>query len=330
MRMIFGFVLACVSFGLAGAEGAEARAPRLLVLNKLDDSLAIVDPATLRVVDRVRTGHVPHEVAASTDGTLAFTGNYGTVEDPGHSLSVVDVSAAKELRRVELGPMLRPHGLAFAEGKLYFTAEESKLIGRYDPASDRVDWVLGTGQDKTHMVALSRDAKTIFTANILSNSIGVIERTGDGKSWAQTLIPVGLGPEGFDLMPDGKELWAATSKDGRVSVVDLGARRVSRTVEVQTKRSNRLKITPDGKTVLVSDMGAGDLVVLDAASRSVTKRLHLGKAVEGILILDDGSKAYVAVTDDNVVAVVDLKTFDVTGRVETGAGPDGMAWVGGR
>ena len=41
-----------------------------------------------------------------------------------------------------------PHGLALVEGKLWFTAEGAKVIGSYDPAISKVDWVLGTGQDK--------------------------------------------------------------------------------------------------------------------------------------------------------------------------------------
>ena len=53
-----------------------------------------------------------------------------------------------------------PHGIAFADGKVYFTAEVNKLIGRYDPAGNQIDWLLGTGQNGTHMLLLSQDAKT--------------------------------------------------------------------------------------------------------------------------------------------------------------------------
>lgn len=43
--------------------------------------------------------------------------------------------------------------------------------------------------------------------------------------------------------------------------------------------------------------------------------------------LTDGSRVYVAVADDNNVAIIDLKTFEVTGRFTTGIDPDGMAWT---
>jgi len=48
---------------------------------------------------------------------------------------------------------------------------------------------------------------------------------------------------------------------------------------------------------------------------------------EGILMAKDGSHAYVCVAGDDRIAVVDLKTLQVTGHLVTGKGPDGMAWA---
>ena len=308
------------------ALAAETPATALLVLNKDENALAIVDPVTQKVVGRVPTGEGPHEVAASTDGKLAFVGNYGA-RTPGSTLSVIDLIGQKELHRVDLGPLRRPHGIAFADGKAYFTAEVSKLIGRYDPASNQVDWVLGTGQNTTHMIILSRDAGKIFTANIGSDSVCEIERGSGPLDWNVTVIPVGKGPEAIDLSPDGKEVWTAHSRDGGVSIIDVAAKKVTQTLKVQTKRSNRLKFTPDGKLVLISDLAGGELVVLDATSRKELKRIKMGRNPEGILMAPDGSRAYVAEAGDNNLALVDLKTLEVTGHIATGAGPDGMAWA---
>ena len=113
-------------------------------------------------------------------------------------------------------PLSRPHGLSAIGNKVYFTAEANKVIGRYDPATNKVDMVLGTGQNSTHMVLALPDESRIFTSNIGSDSITIIERAGVGN-WNETVVPVGKGPEGFDLSPDGKQLWAANSRDGSVS-----------------------------------------------------------------------------------------------------------------
>jgi len=308
----------------AAVLAMAANAQTLLVLNK-EGSLAIVDPATRKVLGRVPTGESPHEVVASGDGRLAFTSNYGGAT-PGNTISVIDLAAQKELRRVDLGSLRRPHGLDFAGGKLYFTAEVNKLIARYDPAANQIDWLLGTGQNTTHMVLVTKDLGRIFTSNIGSDSITVIESAG-AQNWNETAIPVGKGPEGFDMSPDGRQIWAANSRDGSVSVIDIFSKRVIHTFSVQTKRSNRLKFTPDGRLVLISDLDGGDLVVLEHATRKELKRIKLGRSPAGILIEPDSSRAYAAVTGDDYVAVIDLKSLELAARIQTGAGPDGMAWV---
>ena len=308
----------------AFAHAADTPNPALLVLNK-EGNLAILDPVTRQVVARVRVGESPHETVVSSDGRLAFVSNYGS-NAPGSTISVIDLTAQKELRRLDLGALRRPHGLAFSHGKLFFTCESNKLIGAYDPAANQIDFLLGTGQDTTHMVALNAAGDEIYTANIGSNTVSIIDPAGVGN-WKQTVVDVGKGPEGFDIAPDGKELWAAGSRDGSVSIVDLPTKRNVHTFKVGTKRSNRLKFTPDGKLVLISDLDAGDLLILDHATKRELKRIKLGEQPAGILIPPDGAVAYVAVTGDNNVAVIDLKSLDLAARIPTGIGPDGMAWA---
>ena len=306
---------------------AQTPSPALLVLEKADEKLAIVDPATLKVIARVPSGSAPHEIVASPDGKHAYISNYVSRQGTFKTISVVDLTAQRALQSVDLGALLAPHGLALAGGKVYFTAEASKVIGRYDPATNQVDWILGTGQNFTHMVAVSKDLKTIFTSNIGSDSICDIEQTCNGRDWNVTVIPVGKGPEGFDISPDGKELWAANSQDGTVSIIDTATKKVVQTVDAQINHSNRLKFTLDGKLALISDTGSNALVVMETASRSVRKRITVGKEPEGILVQPDGAKAYVAVSGDNAVAVIDLKTLEVTGKIATGTDPDGLAWA---
>lgn len=321
MRILLSVILVAAT----GLSAADTPSPALLILDK-EGALAIVDPSTREVVAKVRTGDGPHEAAASSDGRIAFVSNYGTGPAPGHTISVIDLAAQKEIHRVELAPLTRPHGLDFGGGKLYFTCEGSKVVGRYDPASNSVDWILGTGQNTTHMVRLSAALDRIYTANIGSNSISIFSRTG-AADWNQVVVPVGKGPEGFDLTPDGRELWTANSRDGSVSVVSLAEQRVTHTFRVNTKRSNRLKFTPDGRLALITDLDAGDLVVYERATLRQLKRMPLGRQPAGILMEPDGTRAYVAVTGENYVAIIDLKTLELAGRIQPGDGPDGMAWA---
>ena len=325
-------------FLLAAATATSADAPSalLLALNKGDHTLAIVDATTLQVLGRAASGPDPHEVVGSADGTLAYITNYTAGNGFANSLSVVDLTTRKALPPIDLGSMSRPHGLALAGGRIYFTAEGSRSIGRYDPSSRKVDWTLSTGQDGTHMIIAASDLRRLFTSNLGSASVCIIEQAGAkapppqndaGGDWRVTVVPVGRGAEGFDLSPDGKELWVANAQDGTVSIIDAAARQVALTVNVPFRRANRLKFTPDGTRVLISDLGAPELFVLDAASHAIVKRVDLGGGAAGIQMAPDGSRAFVSVGSRNSVAVVDLKTLAVTSRIETGPGPDGLAWV---
>jgi YVTN family beta-propeller protein len=129
------------------------------------------------------------------------------------------------------------------------------------------------------------------------------------------------------VSPDGRELWTAHSRDGGVSIISTEQKKVVETHDFKTKRSNRLKFTPDGARVLISDLDGGEVLVIDAKTRALVKEIPLGKMVEGILMQPDGAVAYVAVNGENYVAVIDLKTLEVVRRIETGRGPDGMAWA---
>ncbi len=318
MRVSLWCVLLLTAATLAAAETPSLA---LIVGNKEENSLAIDDPDSGKVLARMATGEGPHEVAVSADGRLAFVANYGSAQAPGSTISVIDLVAQKEVRKVNLGALRRPHGLAVSGGKVYFTAEANRIVGRYDPAANQIDWMIGTGQATTHMVIAGKAPDQLFTANIGGDTISVIERN------AVTAIPVGKGPEGLDLSPDGKELWTAHSRDGGVSIIDVASKKVVQTLNLGTKRSNRLKFTPDGKRVLITDLDGGELLVLDAASRKEIHRVPLGKMPEGILISKDGARAYVCVAGDDQIAILDLKTLQVTGHLTTGKGPDGMAWA---
>ena len=327
----------------------QSTTPRtsLLVLSKHDHTLAIVDPANLRVVARVPVGDDPHEVIASSDGHTAYVSNYGF--GAFHTLAVVDLVAQHEAPLIDLGALRGPHGLAFQQGKVWFTAEAAKAIGSYDPGSGKVNWIMGTGQNRTHMLYVFPDAQRIMTTNVNSATVTLLEHTDGpaggppppppgaqggrrtipgppGGDWKETVIPVGGGAEGFDVSPDGKQAWVANAWDGTISVIDVAEKKVTATVQANARGANRLKFTPDGQRVLIS--AGPELVVFDVAAQKEVKRLRIGHGGGGgILVQPDGQRAYVAFSEDGFVAVVDLKTLEVVGKVDAGPNPDGLAWA---
>jgi YVTN family beta-propeller protein len=306
---------------------AQSSGGSLLVLSKGEQTLSVVDPVTGEVVWRAPSGPNPHEVVASDDGTRAYVSNF----TPHNTLTVIDLVGRKPLPAVDLGALRNPHGLAFAGGKVWFTAEGAGAVGRYDPATRRVDWTFRTGQDGTHMIHVSPDLERVLATNTGSGSVSIIDSTGRaGAEWEQTVVPTGARVEGFDVSPDGRELWAANARDGTISVIDLATERVVHTIDAGVPSANRLKFTPDGKRVLVSMLSSPEVAVFDAASRAPVKRVRVGSGAAGIQVQPDGSRAYVACTPDDYVAVIDLGTLEVVGRISAGSRPDGLAWVAGR
>lgn len=324
------FVLPClILLTLADVAASQTPSPaRLLVLLRNASALAIVDPASGAVLGRVPVGVDPHEVAVTPDGSMAF------VASPREGISVIDVRAMKELRRVNPGNLSAPHDVLYAGGKLYFTAEGYKTIGRYDPTADKVEWMLGIGQDGTHLLVLAKDQQTMWVPNRGSNSISVIDGVAGGPPKFKTMaIPVpGTTPEGLDLSPDGRELWTATRGDGGVTIIDTATRRVIQSFNLKLTDANRLKFTPDGSKVIILDGGTGTLVVLDAASRKEITRLKVAPRDTGdggVFVMPDGSRAYLGLRDDHSVVVIDLKTLKIENRFAMGpdSGPGCINWA---
>jgi YVTN family beta-propeller protein len=350
--ILMAAVLAIALFGATVVVAQPVPTRSLLALSKRNHTLAIVDPNTLRVIASAPVGPDPHEVIASSDGKTAYVSIYGGGRY--HALSVIDLVAHKALPDIDTGALTGPHGLAFVGGKVWFTAEGAKAIATYDPVTNKIDWIMGTGQNRTHMLYITPGQKQIYTTNVSSATVSILEKVtlppmgpppgmkpppgatppppppGGNQprmDWTETVIPVGKGDEGFDVSPDGRELWTANAQDGTLSVIDLGTRTVAATLDAKTTGANRLKFTPDGKLVLISLLGDGDLVVFDAGARKEVKRVPIGHGAAGILMDREGNRAFISCGPDNYVAVLDLKNLEVTGHIDVGGEPDGLAWA---
>jgi YVTN family beta-propeller protein len=224
-------------------------------------------------------------------------------------------------------------------GKTWFTAEGAKSIGSYDPATKGVDWILGTGQNRTHMIYVSPDMKLIVTTNVSSGTVSIIEKTagaagGPGGAqgaqrgdWNETVVRVGNGSEGFDVSPDSKEIWVANAGDGTVSIIDAASKQVTQTLAADVGGANRLKFTPNGKLAFISTLRGSDVTVIDTATRKTVKRIAVGHGAAGIQMQPDGARAFVACSPYGYVAVINLHSLEVAGRIEAGRDPDGLAWA---
>jgi DNA-binding beta-propeller fold protein YncE len=326
--------------GSVSALAQTASQGALLVVTKQSHALAIVDGSSLQVVARVPIGEDPHEVVVGPDGRTAYVSNYG--EATLHTLAVVDLVDRKALPPIDLKPLAGAHGLALHGKTLWFTAEGSKALGTLDPATGRITSVLGTGQDKTHLVWVSPDGSKVVASNAGSGTMSVFDSievkpqmvagapapppSYTAPGWKHTLIPVGQAAEGFAISPDGREAWVG-NQDGTISVIDLAAEKVEATLDADVPGANRLKFTPNGGLVLVTMHAGKDLVAIDARTRKVVKRIPIEQhGASGIQVEASGARVFVACPRDHYVAVVDLARLEMVGKIDVGREPDGMAW----
>jgi YVTN family beta-propeller protein len=327
---------------LIAAVLAAGPAPgTLLVLNKSEATLSLLDLESGEVRGTVPTGTGPHEVAVSADGKTAVATDYGQREG-GHTLTVVDVPGRRVLRTIDLGTHRRPHGIQFLPkgGAVAVTTEGSGrlLVVGLDPGAVTTD--IATEARVTHMVVLAPDGRRAYTANIGSGSASVLDLEA-GKLVRN--VKTGAGAEGIDVSPDGTVLAVTNREADTVAFVDTA------TLEVQARVPCasfpiRCKFTPKGDRLLVSCAKSGEVAVLDAATRKETGRIALReKAAEdqegrmfgglgdgpvpvGLLIPPDGTRAFVACTNADVVVELDLGSLTVRRRLKAGKEPDGLGW----
>jgi len=312
----------------------------LLALSKNDHTLSIIDPISLKVLRTIPVGEDPHEVVASNDGTMAFVTIYGGGSL--HELDMLDLVSMKPISNLDTKPFMGPHGISVSQGKVYFSAEGSKSVARLDPSTKTIDWCMGTGQDRTHMVLVSEDGKKVFTTNVSSATVSILTDSlvvpgpfppgmkfpapKPHLEWIQNLVPVAKGSEGFDISPNGQFLWTAGADEGIISIIDVKAKKKILSLDAKVIGANRLKFTPDGKRVLISSLRTGDVFVFDASTYKLIQKINIGQGAAGILIEEDGSRAFFGCTGDNYVAVLDLKNYQIIGHIPIN-GADGLAWA---
>lgn len=313
----------------------------LIVLNKSDNTASILDAKTGLTRATIPVGKAPHEAEVLADGRTVAVSNYGTREEPGHTLSWIDLEKAAPAGTLELGEGTRPHGLkALPDGRLLVTAEGKKELLVVDPKTRRVAMRIATGRETSHMVVASKDALRAYVANIGSGSVTVVELSA-GKVIQD--IPTGEGAEGIDITPDGREVWVTNREADTVSIIDTKTLTIARNLK-SPQFPIRIKFTLDGKRALLSCARSGDVAVFDVSSRKEIKRIPIDKEAVpgsderlfstrfgkspvpvGLLVAPDGKRAWVASTNADIVSVLDLDSLTVVGRLTAGHEPDGLA-----
>lgn len=337
------FSVLSVTFLIVLIAGAgHAFAATLVVANKAEATVSLVDIASGEIRATLPVGEGPHEVAVSPDGRLALVGNYGVRNAPGSSLTLIDIPGAKVVRTIDLGEYRRPHGIVWlADGRsAVVTAETNKALLVVDTTSGTVTAAVDTDQEVSHMVAVTPAGDRAFVANIRSGSVTVVDLTTNTRL---ANIPTGEGAEGVAVTPDGATVWVTNRAADTVTVLDARSLEVVATLE-SPSFPIRAAATADGRRVLVTNARSGDVSVFDVATRTLERRMSLqveASQVEGrlfgdtfgtssvpigIVITPDDKLAFIAHSNADQISVVDLESWAVAGALAAGKEPDGMGF----
>jgi DNA-binding beta-propeller fold protein YncE len=335
----FRFVLPGICLGwLSVCGGAQVRAagagqPVLLVVNQGDASVSVVDPVAARQIATVAegvTGVHGHEAVVSPDGRTAYVPVYGStgVGKPGidgHEMLVVDVAGRKVVGHVDFGHGVRPHCAVYDAGRglLYVTTELDQTVSIIDPRTLKIVGTVPTGQAQSHMLALSRDGKRGYTANVGPGTVSVLDMVGR-KTVA--VIPISGMTQRIALSNDDKMVFTSDQTEPRLAVIDTATNKVKTWVALPGTGYGTAA-TRDGRWLLVAIPAAGQVAVVDLGTLKVVRTIAVPSAPQEILVRPDGKVAYVSCNKSGKVAAIDLAEWKVQSLIDAGSGADGLAWA---
>jgi YVTN family beta-propeller protein len=318
----------------AGACAPTIWADTLAVVCKSDFNLALVDPATQKVLAKLPTGLGPHEVAVSPDGRTAYVSNFGrysvypagdTLHDKaGNTITVIDLVDRKVKATFDLDTHTGPHGMVVShDGKLLWTTSETpQAVLEIDAVTGKILHVWNTNQVRSHMIVVTPNETKFYVTNTVSGSVSVVGRsTGEVK-----ILATGPGTEGIAISPDGKEVWAASRIDAKISVISTVTDSIVTAFPSGGKGPKRMAFTPDGAQVWVTNPSSDQTTVFDARSRELLASLTMAKAPSGVYFSSDGGRAYITNANANELTFIDVPSRKILAAVPIGTDPDGVIW----
>jgi DNA-binding beta-propeller fold protein YncE len=332
VRRILSALPLVLLFSFAGSSHAQNG--RLLVAQKGTQSLAIVDPASGKVIASVPEGGITgHEVIASPDGRFAYVPIYGNsgVGKPGTdgtNMVVIDIAAQKVVGNLDFGHGVRPHMPIFGpkDGLLYVTTELEQTIALIDPATLKIVGSIPTGQPQSHMLALSHDGRRGYTANVGPGTVSVLDIAARK---VLTIIPISTDTQRISISNDDHWVFTADQTKPQLAVIDTSTNKVTNWIALSGLGYGSA-VTPDGHWLLIAIPSKNNVDVIDIKAMKLAQSIPVCADPQETLVRPDGKVAYVSCVGSDQVAEIDLGAGKVARLFATGKVTDGLAWAAGR
>ena len=321
---------------------------RVYVPNRRGNSISVIDPETLQVIDTFKVGRNPQHVVPSWDLKTLWVANNAEGRTDG-SLTPIDPWTGKP------GPSIAvddPYNVySTPDGKyVIVVAEELKRLDFRDPGTLRLEYSISTPRcGGINHADFSIDGRyALFTCEF-DGAITKIDMVNRQVVGTLTLTPYWQRPDVVSQLAslEKKRGQLITTKQVLVQEApELGG-------AICTSRGmpQDVRISPDGKLFFVADMLADGVHVVDGESFKQIGFIPTGSGAHGLYPSRDGKKLYVANRGTNKmmvrsgvargsVSVIDFATAKVeqTWPIPGGGSPDmgGLSadgkelWVSGR
>ena len=326
----FFLVIALIAIGAITAYSQNS-SDLLLVANKGDRTLSIINPVTgVQLAAVPEDGVTGHEVVASADGRLAFVPIYGNAGvgragTDGNLIRIIDLKKQAVVATVDFGKGVRPHCAVIGpKNKLvYVTSELDDSIAVIDPKTFKLIGSIPTGQSESHMLVISSDGKTGYTANVAPGTVSVLDLK---KMAVSKIIPICKTTQRISISPDDKWVFTADQTKPQLAVIDTEKMEVARWIKLPGIGYGTA-VTPDGHWLVVAMSGLSRVGIVDLQTMKIAHVLDTPKTPQEVLIQPDGAFAYVSCSASGLVAVINLKQFSVEKPIAAGKGADGLAWA---
>ena len=314
-----------------GPAAAKAL-PRVYVPNLKSNDVYVIDPATLKVVDRFRVGINPQHIVPSWDLKTLWVTNNAEGRTDG-SLTPIDPATGKPGTSIAVDD---PYNMYFTpDGRsAIVVAEALKRLDFRDPQSMALQSSLPAPQcGGINHADFSIDGRfAIFTCEF-HGSLAKIDLVAR-KALGYLKLSKGGMPQDIRVSPDGKTFYVADMKADGVFLIDgdgfketgfiktgvgthgLYPSRDGTKLYVVNRGSNQIRGKPHGK---------GSVSVVDFATRQIVATWPIpgGGSPDMGNVSVDGKVLWLSGRYDNVVYVIDTTSGDVK-TIPVGKEPHGL------
>jgi YVTN family beta-propeller protein len=330
-----GFLLALVSTLLGSAQlSAQPKTMAdydlktlAIVVNRDSSDLAVIDPATDKVIKRIPLGEYSngHMAMLNHDGKTVLISATGR-----DRFLVVDLVTGKIDHTVIVGKAPE-HFDVTPNGRLAFVGNiEESTVSMIDVHEGREIQRI-TGFFEPHGFSVLPDGSKVYVSSLGSHEVAVLDATSGRMIKRLAVGDVGRvaarDPQRYlssikgivnpTLTKDGAFAYAADSDAGVVAIIDTKTDKIVKTLKIG-EQPWRAYNSPDGHWMLVPNNGDSTVSVIDTTSQKIVAQLTAGSDMTGINYALDGSKAYVISRGESTVYVFDMKTFGLVTRLKLG------------